>query len=139
MDVKDEYFQCHVNIKKEELLADAEKYSFYLKQIQLFFLQFFIGINTEPERYGCVFNKKGWAIVHFGEDYAEIKYIFVYPQYRRSGFFTGLLSLLKNNHCVKRITVCTKKKIMLKALVNKGFILKGKSLCKTELKYVLTL
>ena len=138
MDVKDPYFQCHIDIKKEELLADAKKYSFYLKQISAFFLQFFIGLNAEYHRYICIFNKKGWAIVYFGEDYVEIKYIFVYPQYRRSGFFTGLLSLLKNYHCVERITVCTKKKIMLKALVNKGFILKGKSLCKTELKYVLT-
>ena len=135
MDVKDTYFQCHIDIKKEELLADAKKYSFYLKQMSAFFLSFFIG-RAEPERYGCVFNKKGWAIVYFGKDYSEIKYIFVYPQYRRSGFFAGLLSLLKNSQ--KRIIVCTKEKIMLKALVNKGFIMKGKSLCKTELKYVLT-
>ena len=69
------------------------------------------------------------------DDFVEIKFVFVHPEYRRQGWFTGLLSLLKDRK--KRIVVCSQRDGMIRALVALGFSLKGKSKDGNELNYIL--
>lgn len=122
----------------KKILADAKQYSFHFKGLSFFIACVLYGgltnIPTSAEYY-YVFNSKGWAVILEQPGFVEIKYIFVYPEYRRKGFFTQLLKLLKVQK--KEITVCSKEEIMIKALVSKGFKLHGRSLCGTELNYKL--
>ena len=122
----------------EKVLTDAKKYSFHYKDIQLFII--FVCVNAIQDinktvNHYIVFNDYGWAIILDMPNFLEVKYIFVYPENRRKGFFTQLLTLLKRQK--KEIIVCTRESIMLKALVARGFQLNGRSLSGTELKYIL--
>ena len=122
----------------ERVLTDAKKYSFHYKDIQLFII--FVCVNAIQDinktvNHYIVFNDYGWAIILDMPNFLEVKYIFVYPENRRKGFFTQLLTLLKRQK--KEIIVCTRESIMLKALVARGFQLNGRSLSGTELKYIL--
>ena len=127
-----------VSSMTQKILSDAQQYEFYYIHIMLLTMMVMIGIENEPYeamKYFYAFNKKGWSIIYRESSFVEIKYIFVYPQYRHQGFFTQLLTLLKSFK--KEICVCTRDIIMLKALVSNEFKLKGNSLCKKELKYIL--
>lgn len=120
------------------VLADAKKYSFHYINIKLFLFLVCVNvlkdINKTLNHY-IVFNTNGWAIILDMPNFVEVKYIFVYPENRRKGFFTQLLTLLKRQK--KEIIVCTCESVMLKALVARGFQLNGRSLGGTELKYIL--
>ncbi len=126
-----------VNMTKK-ILADAKKYSFHHESLKAFTTVIMVGYLqnlNESKEYYYVLNHQGWAIIHQAPDLVEIMYIFVYPEHRRNGFFTQLLTLIKRQQ--KEICVCTRESIMLRALVAKGFQLKGHSLCGTELQYTL--
>jgi|TARA_B100000795_G_scaffold268271_2_gene254907 GNAT superfamily N-acetyltransferase len=86
-------------------------------------------------RHSIVFNDKGWTFLLEQPTFVEIKYIFVYPEHRRTGFFTQILSLLQRQK--KEIVVCTQERIMLQALIARGFQLDGHSLDGKELAYSL--
>ena len=82
----------------ERVLTDAKKYSFHYKDIQLFII--FVCVNAIQDinktvNHYIVFNDYGWAIILDMPNFLEVKYIFVYPENRRKGFFTQLLTLLK--------------------------------------------
>ena len=114
-----------------KILQDAKKYDFHFEDLVVFFSL----ITVANGVYYIVFNQIGWTIILQMPTFVEIKYIFVYPEHRHTGFFTDLLSLLKRQN--KDIIVCTKEPIMLRALIAKGFQLKGRSRCETELFYLL--
>ena len=123
-----------------KILADAEKYSFHHDSLKMFFILILVNaihdVNKTVNHYiAC--NSYGWAIMLDMPDFVEVKYIFVYPEHRRKGFFTCLLTLLKQEK--KEIIVCTRESVMLKALVARGFELKGRTLDDTELKYILNI
>ncbi len=135
--VGDRESEKFVEISKK-ILADALKYSFNHDGLKFFFL-LVIGnaiydVNKTVNHY-IAFNSCGWAIMLDMPDFVEVKYIFVYPEHRRKGFFTCLLTLLKQEK--KEIVVCTRESVMLKALVAKGFKLKGRSVDETELQFIL--
>ena len=120
-----------------KILADALKYSFNHDNLKIFFL-LVIGnaiydVNKTVNHY-IAFNSCGWAIMLDMPDFVEVKFIFVYPEHRRKGFFTCLLTLLKQK---KEIVVCTRELVMLKALVARGFKLKGRTVDETEVQFIL--
>ena len=121
-----------------KILQDAKKYGFHFEDLLLFFslitVETLKDVDAANKHY-IVFNQMGWTIILQMPTFVEVKYIFVYPEHRRTGFFTDLLSLLKRQN--KDIIVCTKESIMLRALIAKGFQLKGRSRCETELFYLL--
>jgi GNAT superfamily N-acetyltransferase len=122
----------------KRILADAKKYSFNYDSIKLYTtlicFEAIQDINKANKHY-IVLNSNGWAIILDMPNFVEVKYIFVYPDNRRTGFFTQLLTLLKRQK--KEVSVCTCEPIMLRALVARGFQFKGRSLCGTELAYIL--
>lgn len=122
----------------KKILIDAEMYSFHHDGLKLFFILALVNathdVNKTVNHY-IAFNSYGWAIMLDMPDFVEVKYIFVYPEHRRKGFFTCLLTLLKQEK--KEIIVCTRESVMLKALVARGFELKGRSVDETELKFIL--
>jgi GNAT superfamily N-acetyltransferase len=126
----------------KKILADAQQYSFNYINIKMFTtvicfqaIQDSMQSTELASHHYYVFNRKGWAIIYEMPDFVEVKYIFVYPEYRRNGFFTQLLTLLKLKK--KQISICTCESIMLRALIAKGFQLERHSLCGTELLYIL--
>jgi len=125
--------------KVKKILADARKYSFYYDSIKLHAVLVLIGehANTgiDVGRHSIVFNDRGWTFLLEQPTFVEIKYIFVYPEHRRTGFFTQILSLLQRQK--KKIVVCTQERIMLQALIARGFQLDGHSLDGKELAYSL--
>jgi len=121
------------------ILKDAELYSFNYKNLCFFIATVITGhIKRQIPNgvnYYYVFHNYGWAIILDNTDFIEIKYIFVYPEHRRKGFFTNIVRTLRQRN--KEIIVCTKEPIMLRALVAKGFKLNGRSIDNKELSYVL--
>ena len=118
------------------ILAEAKKYSFYHTELSFLLAMNIVGniqnIPTSAE-YFYVFNSKGWAVILLKPTFVEVKYIFVRPEYRRTGFFTQLVKKLKGHE--KEISVCTRQEIMVKALVKNGFKLNGRSTNGEELRY----
>jgi|TARA_B110001450_G_C17458070_1_gene414985 GNAT superfamily N-acetyltransferase len=121
-----------------KILADAQQYSFNYLNLKWFttlvMIESLHDIKGASKHY-YVFNPKGWAIILDQPGFVEVKYIFVYPEYRRTGFFTQLLTLIKRQN--KEISVCTQESIMVRVLNAKGFQLKGPSLDGKELAFIL--
>ena len=82
-------------------------------------------------------NNWGWAIVLEKDDFVEVRFIFVYPEFRRQGNFKRLIDSLKTRE--KKIIVCSNKPIMVRSLISLGFKLDGKSMNEKELRYVINL
>lgn len=102
---------CYTNV----ILPTAKEYDFYPLYLRAFRLL--------PHSYMYI-NEKGWALVLQGVDpdkgsYVDIKYILVYPQYRRQGFFRAV-----HNECArtgKRVVATTEKSCMVRALHALGY------------------
>lgn len=120
---------CHFAAMTQVILSDAKRFDFYYDYLSAFL---FYGIAW---KYHYVLNEKGWAVIYRTPDFVEVKYIFVYPEHRRKGFFKELVKLLQKNN--KRICVCTKTEGMREALARCGFHREGLSLNGSEEKYIL--
>ena len=116
---------CYTNV----ILPTAKEYNFYPLHLVVF--------RMMPNVYMYI-NEKGWALVLQGVNpekgpFVEIKYILVYPQYRRQGFFRAV-----HNECVrtgKRIAATTEKSCMVRALHALGYECYGKTSDKRELQF----
>ena len=93
------------------------------------------GPDPKGGDHSATIDKAGWALLFEGKDFIEIKFVFVKPEDRRQGWFTALLCSLKMRR--KRITVCSRKSDMIRALVARGFTLNGRSADGKELFYIL--
>ena len=120
---------CQFAAMTQVILSDAKHFSFYYDYLSAFLLY---GIAW---KYHYLFDEKGWAVIYKTPNVVEVKYIFVYPEHRRKGFFKELVKLLQKEN--KRICVCTKREGMRKALVRCGFHREGLSLNGSEEKYIL--
>lgn len=121
--------------KYASILDDARKYNFYPYHLQLF--------PMSPEFPGiyCYSSHKGWALVMQGMNptdgpFLEVKYVFVYPDMRRKGFFRSLHNELLRTEV--RICVCTNSEVMVRTLHALGYKLRGRSLDNRELNFVYT-
>lgn len=111
------------------ILPSAREHNFYPLHLVVF--------RMMPNFYMYI-NEKGWALVLQGVDpekgpFVEIKYILVYPQYRRQGFFRAV-----HEECArtgKRIAATTEKSCMVRALHALGYECYGKTVDKRELQF----
>lgn len=121
-----EAFDC---CYQKVILPSAREHNFYPLHLVVF--------RMMPNFYMYI-NEKGWALVLQGVDpekgpFVEIKYILVYPQYRRQGFFRAV-----HNECArtgKRIAATTEKSSMVRALHALGYECYGKTSDKRELQF----
>ena len=127
----------------KRIINDAVKYDFYPEDIQLYVAAILcnqIYTNQFTDQFnGFRFdvNNWGWAIVLEKDDFVEVRFIFVYPEFRRQWNFKRLIDSLKTRE--KKIIVCSNKPIMVRSLISLGFKLDGKSMNEKELRYVINL
>lgn len=116
----------------KQVVHDSEKNNFYHQSLK----GFLVWSELVPKsNFSLAMDSKGWVILFEVEDFVEIRFVFVQPEHRRTGWFTDLLRLLRLRD--KRITVCTRESVMVRTLIAKGFSLNGKSLDGKELLYQL--
>lgn len=113
-----------------DIIQDAITHNFYPVHLRMY--------PMAPEFGGiyCYSSEKGWALVLQGMDptkgpFVEVKYVFVYPDQRKKGFFRSVHNELLRLKL--RICVCTKTKEMVRALDALGYKLKGRSVDNREL------
>ena len=116
-----------------QVVDDSKRNHFkYEKQIQAFAM---MHAFCHLVGHSIAIDTKGWVILLEGDDFVEIKFVFVQPEHRRTGWFTDLLKKLRERQ--KRITVCTRESDMVRALISKGFSFHGRSKDGKELFYIL--
>jgi GNAT superfamily N-acetyltransferase len=98
------------------IVYDAKKHNFHFYNL----VWYGIMAHADILQYSIYHDKGwGWALVKDGEDFVEPDYVFVYPNQRRKGWFSALVTRLEEQQ--KEITVCTREEPMIKALNKLGF------------------
>ena len=119
----------------QHILQDAKEYNFYYPHLQVWcYHPEFLSVYVYASH-------RGWALVFEGNDpnagpFVELKFIFVYPEYRRQGFLRSVHEqMLKTG---KQISTTTEEHGMVHALHALGYTLNGKTVDKRELRFIYT-